>query len=280
MINFFDKYKDELTEAAKYEIYEFLLGDILQAAAGAEKGKTIRGLLPKNPDELVDVRDAGGAQQYSAPSPSRSLSWLKANGRCMDHLFMGSSTIPYAGRGAFARRRIQAGGLVSPAPLIQIPKKDVMNMHEVHKASVSRKKKPIFYRTNDEVIGKQLLLNYCFGHPESSMLFFPSGSLTSLINHSAERPNVKMQFSNHERHNKDWYNVAPEQLIDDKHYKLGLMMDVVALRDIEEGEEILMDYGPEWQAAWVAHVERWNSGIAAGEINNTWPIRALDLSQE
>jgi SET domain-containing protein len=35
------------------------------------------------------------------------------------------------------------------------------------------------------------------------------------------------------------------------------MFEFVALRDIQEGEEILINYGQEWQDAWDAHVAKW-----------------------
>jgi hypothetical protein len=41
----------------------------------------------------------------------------------------------------------------------------------------------------------------------------------------------------------------------DNHYT-GLQFDFVALRDIEEDEEILMDYGSAWESAWDEHVQR------------------------
>jgi hypothetical protein len=33
--------------------------------------------------------------------------------------------------------------------------------------------------------------------------------------------------------------------------------DYIALRNIEEGEEILIDYGIEWEAAWKKHLQNW-----------------------
>lgn len=276
MIGFFAKYDGELTDVAKADIYDFLLQDILQAAAGPEKGAIIRRFLPENADKLVDVKDAGGTLKYSIPASRRDLKWLARNGKCVDHLVMGASTIPNAGRGAFARRRIPAGGLVSPAPLIHIPDKAAMNMHELKKR-YDADKKPVFRRANDAVIGKQLLLNYCYGHPDSTMLFYPTGAMVSFINHSAEKANVRMRFSDLR---KEWMDVPPEDLLDDSHASLGLMMEIIALRDINEGEEVFLDYGPEWQAAWDAHVELWTQGVASGEISNPWPTRALDLSHE
>jgi len=47
----------------------------------------------------------------------------------------------------------------------------------------------------------------------------------------------------------DWHEV--------KH--AGLSFDVVALRDIEEDEEVLIDYGIEWERAWLDHVANYDS---------------------
>jgi hypothetical protein len=39
----------------------------------------------------------------------------------------------------------------------------------------------------------------------------------------------------------------------------GLAFEMVALRNIEEGEEILLDYGAEWEAAWQKHVKEYKA---------------------
>jgi hypothetical protein len=90
----------------------------------------------------------------------------------MDNLIMGPSTIPHAGRGAFAKRKIRAGGLVSPAPLVQIPDKTILDMHKIT-FSLDDDGNKVFRRANDIVIGQQLLLNYCYGHPRQFYAFLP-----------------------------------------------------------------------------------------------------------
>ena len=57
-------------------------------------------------------------------------------------------------------------------------------------------------------------------------------------------------------------------------------MEIVAIRDIEEGEEVFLDYGSEWQAAWDDHVATWRKSLENGDIPDPWPIRALDLNDE
>lgn len=111
------------------------------------------------------------------------------------------------------------------------------------------------------------------------MMFFPAGSVTSLINHS-RKPNAKMMWSNHPAHQRHWFNLPPEQLLSQETLYLGLMMEIVALRDIKEGEEITIDYGEEWQAAWDEYVEEWNDLVAKGEISKQWPLMAIDLNEQ
>jgi hypothetical protein len=53
-----------------------------------------------------------------------------------------------------------------------------------------------------------------------------------------------------------------------------LAMDMIALRDILPDEEIFLDYGDEWEAAWQEHVENWEpvagaeDYISAGDMMN------------
>jgi hypothetical protein len=50
----------------------------------------------------------------------------------------------------------------------------------------------------------------------------------------------------------------------------GLSSDFVALRDIEEDEEILIDYGEAWERAWQEHVRNFvprENYVPANELN-------------
>lgn len=279
MASFFDKYRAELDEKAKTDIYDFLIRDVMGAAAGSAKGRKIVDILPAFPESLAQVKDSGGSLAYSQPKSVRSLQWLESHGRCIDNIRPGASTIPDAGRGAFATRKIKAGGLVSPVPLVHLPAKSIVNMHELGLSEEESEEGPVYFRLSDEVRGQQLLLNYCYGHPQSSMLFFPSGSVSSLINHSKD-PNSKMVWSNHPAHQKHWYDLEPKELLAEESLHLGLLMEIVAVRDIDEGEEITIDYGIEWSEAWEAHVKQWEEMVATGEISKNWPLRALDLNEE
>ncbi|MGK3740744.1 MAG: hypothetical protein ACI90V_007594 [Bacillariaceae sp.] len=239
MIQFFNKHKSKLDEASKKKIYEFLRRDVMLAAAGAEKGKQIHNMLPDDPAELKDILDDGGSFASKAPGSVRSIEWLEANGLCMDNIKPGPSTIPYAGRGAFATRDIKEGNLVVPVPLVHISDETILDMHQVesidYKNNPDEEPESMFVRESDERIGIQLLMNYCFGHPESSMIFFPVGAVASYINHgsSKEKVNAKMVWSDHPNNHKDWLyeELQPFNAMG------GLVLEIVATKDIKEGEE-------------------------------------------
>eukprot|EP00529_Nitzschia_sp_RCC80_P012381 CAMPEP_0113482576 /NCGR_PEP_ID=MMETSP0014_2-20120614/22991_1 /TAXON_ID=2857 /ORGANISM="Nitzschia sp." /LENGTH=573 /DNA_ID=CAMNT_0000376099 /DNA_START=131 /DNA_END=1848 /DNA_ORIENTATION=+ /assembly_acc=CAM_ASM_000159 len=290
IIGFFDKYSDDLDQASKLEIYQFLMKDVMEAAAGQAKGRQIARMLPDDPSKLKDILDAGGAFYLSSPTAVRRLDWLEENGLCMDNIRPGPSSIPYAGRGAFATRRIPKGGLVAPAPLIQIPDEEILDMHELktvrfESTEVEEEEESMFVRDDEEdaePTGIQLLMNYCWGHPESSMLLFPTGAVVNYINHNSDKSkvNAKMVWSDHPSNRKEWFNIPPEEMLRTGSDYIGLLMELVATKDIEEDDEIFLDYGESWEASWNEHTAEWNAEIEKDPSKGQWPIRALDLNQE
>jgi hypothetical protein len=83
--------------------------------------------------------------------------------------------------------------------------------------------------------------------------------MVNYINHgSKETANVKIRWPNKDlvAHKSDWLTQTPQALRDTTD-KIGLSFEYVALRDIPEGEEVLMDYGDEWDAAWQDYVKHW-----------------------
>lgn len=274
MIAFFDKYKDTLDDDSALEIYSFLTKDILKAAIGTVKARRVSAMLPPHPADLHKVIEVGGVLKFSDPTAHRSADWLQKYGLCMDNIRVGASTIPNAGRGAFATRKIAAGGLVAPVPVTHIPHKTALDMHKLTTTADGS-----YVRESDNVVTQQMMINYCFGHPQSSMVFFPSGSVVSAINH-ADEPNAKLVWSKHPNHQKMWLQLEPDVLLDEEHLFIGLLFEIVAIRDIAPDEEIFIDYGPEWKAAYQKHVDAWNAKIAAGEINKEWPLRAVDMNAQ
>lgn len=193
-------------------------------------------LVKALPEDLEDISRyvKEGTAKSSLPNVVRSLDWLFQNGMCLDH--MESNWSDVAGMGAFAKRPIPRGSLVAPAPLI--------HMHRDHLAVLITDRHDV---TKILWRGHQLLLNYCYGHPSSSLLLFPYSPVVNFINHSSEKPNVKLQWSS-KMSRKEWLHSTTHEVLQNDH-SAGLMMEFVALRDIEVGEEILYDYGPAFEQA-------------------------------
>lgn len=219
----------------------------------ADSSRVIFG-LPKNWEETEKVIEKKGPTslfEHRVEQSERSLKWLEKNGICMDNIREGPSTIPQAGRGAFATRDLAKDSAIAPLPLIHVTERKRLDMYELTPSQEEQ-----FNKNN--ITSKQLLLNYCFGHRQSTLLLCPYGMLTALVNHgSKQRANVKLQWSVPARssHDPTWLNMSVKDL---KAKKIsGLSMELVALRDIKEGEEVLLDYGDEWEAAWTRHINSW-----------------------
>ena len=190
--------------------------------------------LPQRHEELDEAIKHGVARHsIGGESSIRSQEWLNANGMCIDNIYVNISTIPQAGRGAFAKRFLPKDSVVSPAPVLQVHHGWLVN------------------QTNDRV---QLLFNYAFGHPESSLLLVPYSSTVNFINHDSQNPNVKLQWSPSPLHRKEFLDFTSEEVLEKG---FGLLMEFVALRDIQPNEEILLDYGSNWERAWKAHIAEW-----------------------
>eukprot|EP00980_Cylindrotheca_fusiformis_P003683 scaffold818_cov136-Cylindrotheca_fusiformis.AAC.49 len=102
------------------------------------------------------------------PNSTRSVEWLQKNGRCIDNIYPGVSTIEGAGHGAFAKRDIPKDSTITGSPLHHIPfKNDFMPMYRTEKRPGG------VFVDKSEITGQQVVMNYCFGHPESSLLLCP-----------------------------------------------------------------------------------------------------------
>ena len=72
--------------------------------------------LDKAHPDYDDISVGKVMEQFEYEQSIRSLEWLNENGRCLDNIEPGNSTIEHAGRGAFAKTDIQNGGYIHIAP--------------------------------------------------------------------------------------------------------------------------------------------------------------------
>jgi hypothetical protein len=156
------------------------------------------------------------------------------------------------GLGLFAKRDLAKDKAIISSPLTPIHRE-------------------VFEITNDEDVNdKQLMLNYVFGHPDSDLLLLPIGPMVNFFNHRRKsdggaNAEIRWHHLKHESESNDknqddlrgYHDTSlfdlPGEVVAVTHGR-GLVMDIVALRDISEGEEVYLDYGEEWQASWDKHV--------------------------
>jgi hypothetical protein len=210
------------------------------------------------PDTWKEAKVAIRAQDMGTlyqPDAIRSMEWLEENGKCIDHIVPGHSTIDGAGHGAFAKRHLPKGTIITGSPLHQVPDQKTFHLYDCDEEQIYHKDgKP---KRLDAVIGEQVALNYCFGHSESTLILCPYGSGVNYINHNKTLANVKIQWAEHGStgHNASWLEMDPKKM--KWNYKTILAFDYIATRDIAEGEELFLDYGDDWENTWQEHVDNW-----------------------
>jgi hypothetical protein len=226
-------------------------------------------------DQIDTLLQAGGTGMLHYNRSIRNVDWLEEHGTCMDHIRPGNhSTIPQAGRGAFANRFIKEGQTVAPAPLIHVPDRSILTIYDSYKSEEYDDVTNDYSeeRNASAPIHHQLMLNYCFGHRHSTLLLCPYGVVTSLINHSRDQPNTRIVWSDKVTQHPEWLDMPIDDWALEEH--AGLAFDFVALRDIQENEEILIDYGEEWETAWQKHVAAWQPPASAASYRPAYELDA------
>ena len=211
----------------------------------------------------------------------RDLSWLREHGTCGDHFIAKPSTLPQASMGAFATRFLPAGTIVAQLPMIHVTNRSRFNLYTLYPYD-DGEHLPYY----SEIIGQQLLLNYCFGHNDSSLLLCPYGPMVGYVNHNQSLANVQLRWGRAEsgNHNPSLLESSVADLSTSPTAKLA--MEFISTRDISEGEEIFLDYGDEWEAAWQLHISQWkpvpNADMyrSAAELNGDNVTRIRTVFEE
>jgi hypothetical protein len=199
------------------------------------------------PKAMADIQCAveTGTAKRSHPNRIQSIDWLEENGQCLDNIHPGHSSVKQAGGGAFATRRLGKDQVIAPMPLLHFRR---------HQLEVYSSANVDDYDGDVRKEGSQQLLNYAYGHPESSLMLFPYSPVINYVNHDAKAFNAELRWSTtFASHHTDWLERTPDDLDSEPH--AGLIMEIVATRDIEAGEEVFLNYGPEWEQAWQDYVK-------------------------
>ena len=125
-----------------------------------------------NQEELTELEKVGSLRELRLNQAKKSPEWFYDYGTCGDHIYGAPSTIQQAGRGAFAKRDLPEGTVVAPVPLLHITNRSRLDMYYFENGPRSRLAGPR---------PPQLLLNYCYGHPESTLLLSPYGPVVNYV---------------------------------------------------------------------------------------------------
>jgi hypothetical protein len=114
-------------------------------------------------------------------------------------MYVKYSTINQAGQGAFSRRFLSEGSIIISSPML-LATRDLLNLNITSKGDINP---------------KQLMINYHFGHKNSSILFLPINQMNA-INHNSKRkwdgeePNARVELSTRDKKSR-YYLGRPMQ---------------------------------------------------------------------
>ena len=161
------------------------------------------------------------------------LEELKKVGHCITDIYVALSSLPLASRGLFGRVKFRAGDLVSISPVLALSKSHWLK-----------------WKRN------AIVMNYCFSSPNSDLLLLPIG-IAAMANHGGKaRANLRVDWYIWDNAQEEHYNnmnksVGELQAMKQSPFSLGYY----ALRDIEENEELYLDYGEDWERDWGLYLE-------------------------
>lgn len=279
ILNYFDQYGAKMSDSLQDEVVDFMLDTILESADG-KHAKILRSLLPPHPKKLRRVKAAGGTFAYRNKDIIKSQDWLKTHGLCVDNLVAGKSTIPEAGRGAFARRAIKKDEIISPVPMLPILNEEVFEQYSKTMEVMDPKTNKTKVVFDDTVLssGYHLMLNYAYGHPESTLMLVPMAPMVNYINHAnhPDQINAYLQWAKHEHIYNDHalhdLEIERIRIKNPRH----VTMELVAFKDIAMGDEIFISYGDDWTDAYAKYQAKFHA-LHPDIDHEKYPLKALEL---
>ena len=210
------------------------------------------------------------------------VAWLHKNGMCIDNLRYASTKLYHKvnathsakaqTKGAFAMNVIKKGHVIAPAPLLTILRDDLTIYGENKNNKKTNKNTYRDTLDMNNVVGYEGLINYAYGHVNSSLLLVPNSPIVNFINHNHTAPNAEIRWPQYGSpllqqnmlEAEDWLKLHPLDVVN---YSGKIYMEFVALRDIQIGEEILIDYGVDWMKAYDQHIEEFVKAQNRGDPN-------------
>ena len=247
-------------------------------------------------DDLPSVLDVADAMNFVSKPAPKSTRELQETGICLDHIVAGYSETKLEldekekeegtdgdgesfnqtiGRGAMANRFLAKGELIVPVPFLHLVDR---SLFEKYKGKTNMNNDDDDEDDNNKNGNDELLLNYCFGHSESTLILCPITNAV-LVNHCSDRngrfpcskdnengksngdendndnsndhctantnankgPNAYYRWASESEWDKNTRNtlhMTLDEMASHMQQHRMLSMEIVASRDIEEGEEV------------------------------------------
>lgn len=220
------------------------------ASSALSPGVQMELKTPVVPGEVLTM-DCGDNEDSINKRIVAPMEFLREEGVCVDTLIVQKSDIE--GRGAFSKRAVAKGGVVTVSPVVHLDRSQTEIVAQQYKPDVQDRVIPLIREHGIEynatqVLGKQLLINYCYGSPLSNVLLLPMGPGVNFINHSSKKPNVEIRWSEFRETTETREEMPVMELFEQP---AGLLIiEYVALTGIQAGDEILLNYGSAWEEAW------------------------------
>ena len=263
-------------QAASAGAYSYISNYTVVATKNIMAGQEL--VLPCTPmedddDADEDEEDDDDAMPVLDMVQDPSSLWV-----CVDGIRAGPSTmiLPQQQQqpqlGAFATRSFAKGSVVTESPVLHLDRHQLTHANQQQVLSTFWKQfwyRHVHHNDDDDYNEddntpngnkkqqqqkQQLLLNYCFGHENSTILLLPYGPVVNYMNHATgnNKANVAIRWAQR-HHNASLLDLKPHQLFDQER---GLALEYVALTDIASGDELLLDYGTQWEKAWNQHTQQ------------------------
>ena len=151
---------------------------------------------------------------------------------CISNVRISQSNIDYAGLGLFTEVSIKRGDTTAISAAAPVPWDNIIDA------------------STDSV-----LMNYAIssGDSDEEFLIVPLGPITYANHGGVSEANVELRYF--DLRNGVVTRLPPKsfaEVVDSTYTPIDIVL--VALRDIDEGEELLLDYGEEWETAWEEYV--------------------------
>jgi len=219
----------------------------------------VSALIPSTDSQARSMMQKGSALYLSN---KRSIEWIEQNGFCIDGLYPKKSTIPNADYGAFTLRDVKKGDVIITAPIFVKRYRSNKNNKEMMKhcfrtsVNVGLLLCPMSFAmfiNHGVMLHDDDIMNECSGSISNNNSSSSSSSSRDDDNDMDERDEEAEKYCGSFHTANAYYewsefnsltdNLDEVPVLNDLLNKMtGLTIDIIASRDIMQGEEIFIDY--------------------------------------